>query len=153
MIFFVKEAKIFITTDKLNEWLENYKGKVEGKVLSFEWLDYPVNLEEAFLFSNLVAGDDSEKSMIGKVKTLSDIEKSGIEVFQNSAIIGENAYEVKEGFIISFEEKKVENFNEIYSPPQENTHLTPANSPKKEKSDEPEKPEDILAKFLIEKLK
>ena len=168
---------------------------VDSDKISLPDFPAPFKLAPAVYFTKMVAGEDDTHKLIGKTAETAMLEKKGYEHYQNSVLVGECAYEVKEGFLIwheSREEVKVEKkagvarvhsrtedeFEETIIEPTQLSDieakgpLGPA-EPRPAQNAKPlqtttkpppppqsapsefgdEKPEDLLKKLLLEKLK
>lgn len=91
------------------------------------------DLEEAYYFvRNVVSGSDS-RELIGKVFTREEVLKLGGDIMQNSVIIGDDAYDVEEGFLVF----------------EQGVNLSGGESPKRSRTQEIKS----LASFILENLK
>lgn len=82
-------------------------------------------------FIKLVSGEDTH-SLVGRVKTQTQIQQLGGEHMADSVIIGDSAYEVAEGYV-----------TEVQAP-------APPKADPKKKAANPEA--DLLAAFILDKL-
>jgi hypothetical protein len=140
--------KIFILPEELQKWMETAGVKIVNNAVTLPELPSPYKLEAALFFRKLVAGGEDPGTMVGKIKTMSSIQQSGFELFQNSVIVGDNAYEVDEGFLLSWDEGFAA--RDAQGAPEKDA--APGDS-KTASAKEKETPEDLLARLLMEKLK
>jgi hypothetical protein len=162
--------RIFILPEELQKWLEKAGAKFESGALTIPDLPAPYKMEAALHFSKLVAGNEDPGTLVGKIKTILSIQQAGLERFQNSVIAGDNAYEVEEGFLVSWDEELAarpaqgapekpaaeKKPGEPPAAPAPPTAPEPAAAPRKKSkktAQAKDDPEDMLARLLLEKLK
>lgn len=96
------KKKIFIPQEKLEAWVQERKLSISENVITTLTKDkVSYKLIPAFKFLKLTSGDsdsDSEK-LIGAVKTKEDLKHLNPDIFMDSIIIGNKAYEVEMGYI------------------------------------------------------
>ncbi len=125
-------VKLFLSEKTLEEWSVSEKADlVEGKLVVKDGNSSHLAIA-AVHFSKLVTGDDTH-TLIGKVKTQTQLAALGAEQLQDSVILGDTAYEVVPGFV-----------TEVVSAPSSR----PAEGKKKASSPEA----DLLAAFILDKL-
>lgn len=91
--------RIFVSQRRIQQWTEEGRISVEGNVLTLPELSRQFRLTEAFHVERVVSEGGDTYRLTGKVKTRGQIGTLGGEVFLNSLIIGEAAYEGESGFI------------------------------------------------------
>lgn len=92
------DHRMFVSQATLDEWLGSGRVAVDGEVMSLASVGR-FQLETAFHFlSEIAEGGDSEE-LVGKVKTQEQLASLGGEHCAGSVILGDNAYEVVEGFL------------------------------------------------------
>lgn len=92
--------RIFIPQDKLEAWVHEGKISMSDNVittLTGNRVSY--RLIPAFKFVKLTSGDSDTEKLIGAVKTKDDIKHLKPDIFMDSIIIGDKAYEVEMGYI------------------------------------------------------
>jgi hypothetical protein len=92
-------TRVFLPQDTLEAWLANGRGHVVGETLFLAGSAF--DLESAVRFMSEVAGGGDAQNLVGRVKSLSQIEQLGGEHCSDSVVLGDNAYEVIEGFLAS----------------------------------------------------
>ena len=124
--------KLFLPQKTIEDWAIGEKADlVEGKLVVRETKStHPAT--PAVHFVKLVTGNDVSE-LVGRVKTLAQIQDLGGESMADSVILGETAYEVVTGYI-----------TEVTAPAAQ-----PKVDPKK-KATSPEA--DLLAAFILDKL-
>src|SRR4030042_5640237 len=92
--------KICIPQEKLEAWVQEGKITISDNVITTvtgNKLSY--NLIPAFKFLKLTSGDSDSEKLIGTVKTKDNIKHLKPDIFMDSIIIDNNAYEVEMGYI------------------------------------------------------
>ena len=89
---------MFVSQATLDEWLGNGEVVVEGEVMSLARVGR-FHLETAFHFLSEIAEGGDKEELVGKVKTQAQLATLGGEHCAGSVILGDNAYEVVEGFL------------------------------------------------------
>ena len=137
----MEQNRVFFPQAALDEWVvdESIDLKGEDLVILAEARRYKV-LEAVRVVAE-VSGSDDRHSIVGKVKPRSLLEELGAEILEGSMIIGENAYEVVEGWVAT----PVGTFEEHFS----SADRAKARSARIDKSGgEPNSEEDLLSKFV-----
>ncbi len=96
-------ARVFVPQETLEGWLSASRVHMVGESLFVE--GHAFSLESAVRFVAEVAGGGDEAQLLGRVKTLDQLEALGGEHCAASVVLGENAYEVIEGFVAKAEPK------------------------------------------------
>lgn len=90
-------ARLFVPQEALEAWLSSGQVHVVGENLFVGGQAF--RLESAVRFVNEVAGGGDEPQLLGRVKTLEQLASLGGEHCAASVVLGDNAYEVIEGFV------------------------------------------------------
>ena len=123
--------KLFLPQKTLEEWSVSEKADLqEGKLVVAESKASHA-VTPAVHFVKLVSGND-QSQLVGRVKTMSQLDTLGAEHMMDSVILGETAYEVTPGYIA-----------DVPAP-------APAKGDAKKKATSPEA--DLLAAFILDKL-
>ena len=93
----MSQARVFFPQDVLELWMADGRGHVEGETLELDGT--PFALTGAVRFVAEVAGGGDELGLVGKVKTMAQLEELGGEHVTGSVVLGDNAYEVFDGFL------------------------------------------------------
>lgn len=123
--------KLFLPSAKLEEWVASEQADLNGNDLVVRENKATHAVVNAVHFAKIVSGDDVNQ-LVGKVKTVEQLNALKAEHMADSVILGDAAYEVVSGFIA-----------EVAAAP------TPKADPKK-KAASPEA--DLLAAFILDKL-
>ncbi len=91
--------RIFVSQRRVHQWTEEGRVSVEGNVMNLPELGRTFKLTEAFFVERVVSESGDAFKLTGRVKTRSQIASLGGEVFLNSLIIGDAAYEGDPGFV------------------------------------------------------
>ncbi len=124
--------KLFLPQRILEEWSSTEKADLsEGKlVVADPKSSHPVAAGVHFV--KLVSGNDTH-NLVGRVKSMTQLDELGAEHMADSVILGDTAYEVEPGYLTEV-------------PPEPKAR---PNDPKKK----PISPEaDLLAAFILDKL-
>jgi hypothetical protein len=89
---------LFVPQTVLDRWSEQGKVQVDGYVLTLLGENKAFALTAAVRFLRMEAGDDL-MGLIHKVKTVDALKQMAAEHYLDSVILGENAYEVQQGFL------------------------------------------------------
>ncbi len=122
--------KLFLPEKTLEEWSISEKADlVDGKLVVKETnSSHPII--PAVAFSKMITGDDTH-SLVGRVKTSTQLAALGAEHLQDSVILGDTAYEVVPGYVAD-------------------VVVAVAKPEGKKKATSPEA--DLLAAFILDKL-
>lgn len=91
--------RIFVSQRRIQQWTEEGRVTVENNVLTLPELSRSFRLTEAFHVERVVSNGGDTYRLTGRVKTRGQIGTLGGEVFLNSLIIGEAAYEGESGYV------------------------------------------------------
>jgi hypothetical protein len=89
--------QIFFSQEILDGWIEQEKIIIDQEYLIIPSKEQRFQIKPAMLFLNVVEGKDLY-GLVGKVKLEEEIEQLGAEIYLNSVLIGDTAYEVRRGF-------------------------------------------------------
>ena len=95
----MSHARVFLPQEALEGWMAEGRAQVVGETLLLDGQAF--RLETAARFVGEVAGGGDEPDLVGRVKSLEQIEKLGGEHVAASVVLGDNAYEVVDGFLAS----------------------------------------------------
>lgn len=91
--------RIFVSQRRIQQWAEEGRSVIDGNTLNLPELGRPFRLLEAFHVERVVSESGDPYKLTGRAKTRAQIGTLGGEVFLNSLIIGDVAYEGEPGFI------------------------------------------------------
>ena len=92
-------SRIFVPQETLETWLASGNVHMVGERLIVE--GQPCELAGAVHFVQEVTGGPDEHHLVGRVKPVADLSSLGGELCAGSVVLGENAYDVIEGFLVS----------------------------------------------------
>ena len=89
---------LFVPQSVLDKWSEQGRIEVNGNVLTILGEQKNFALTPAVRFIKMEAGEDNA-GLLAKVKTTDALKQMGAEHYMESVILGENAYQVQQGFL------------------------------------------------------
>jgi hypothetical protein len=136
------QNRIFFPQAALDHWVLEGSVELAGTQLTIIGEGRRYRIAEAVHVLKEVSGTPDANDVIGKVKSKRYFEELGAEVFEDSMIIGENAYDVKTGW--------------LGAPTSSYTEHVAARRPTGmaagEFTAEPKTDEDLLARFLLKNM-
>ena len=94
------KKKIFLPQEKLEAWVKDGKISFSDNVITtLTGNRVKYKLVPAYKFIKLTSGEVDEPKLLGSVKTKDDIKHLKPDIFLDSIIIGDIAYEVEMGYI------------------------------------------------------
>jgi hypothetical protein len=90
--------KLFIPQESLDSWLSADKISLEGETLGVLGTNITLRLVPGCHFKGMQAGND-EQGLLGKVKAKAAVTAMGAEMYMDSVILGDTAYEIETGFV------------------------------------------------------
>jgi hypothetical protein len=91
------QARVFFPQEALETWIANNRAHVVGETLFLDGQAFA--LATALRFVDEVAGGGDEPRLVGRVQTIEQVEALGGEHVSDSVVLGDNAYQVIEGFL------------------------------------------------------
>jgi len=91
--------RVFVPQQTLDGWMSEGRVEVDGETMTLMPEGQRFRLKTAVRFMSEVTGGGDAAELIGKVKDLEQLEGLGGEHVADSVILGDNAYEVVEGFV------------------------------------------------------
>lgn len=92
------ENRVFFPQPALDAWLDAGRADLVGEQLVLE-SGHKLDLEGALRFMAEVADGADPHDLVGTVKTLEEVAAMSGEHQADSVLLGDNAYEVVEGFV------------------------------------------------------
>ena len=89
---------LFVPQSVLDRWSEQGRIQVDGNVLTIIGEQKSFALTSAVRFIKMEAGEDTA-GLLAKVKTTDALKQMGAEHYMESVLLGENAYQVQQGFL------------------------------------------------------
>lgn len=94
----MRDNRLFVPQHMLDQWLSEARVEVEGDVMITKPEGQRFTLTTAVLVKSEVTGSPDAHDLLGKVKDLEQLAAVGAEHYADSVILGDNAYQVVEGF-------------------------------------------------------
>lgn len=91
--------RVFLPQEMLDGWLSEERVDVEGDVMTLRPEGQRFQLKTAVRFLEELADGGDQAKLVGKVKDLDQLEELGGEHCADSVILGDDAYQVVEGFV------------------------------------------------------
>lgn len=95
----MQQSRVFVSQETLDRWLSEERVLVDGEVMTLIPDRRRFTLTTAVHFLTEVAEGGDEPALVGKVKSVGDVQALGGDLCSGSVIVGDNAYEVVEGFL------------------------------------------------------
>lgn len=92
-------ARLFISQDRLDEWTADKKATLDEDRLTITELGKSFKVEPAVRFLKVSGNEDDPNDFVNRVKTEEELAELGADVYMNSVIHGDIAYDVQPGFI------------------------------------------------------
>ena len=93
-------SRLFISVERLEAWSAEGRANLEGDRMTLA--DLPgraFGMQPGIHFVKVTGDDHDPNDLVGRVKTKHDLEEMGGELFGNSVIFKDTAYDIVEGFI------------------------------------------------------
>ena len=90
---------LFLSQSTLETWIDQEEVELDGQSLRLLEDSSHYQLEPAVYIDQVLDGEDS-RNLLGKTCTLAELEAVQADCFRNSVVLGETAYEGKEGFVV-----------------------------------------------------
>lgn len=90
---------LFLPQLAVDTWLADGKARLVDDELRLEPQGFGLRLRSALHFKAEVAEGQDPHDLVGRVKTLDAVAAMDGEHFADSVVLGDNAYEVEEGFL------------------------------------------------------
>ncbi len=92
-------ARLFISQERLDEWTADEKASLVGEVLTLTELGRSFTVETAVRFMKVAGGEPDPNDWLNRVKTEGDLAEVGADLYMDSVIHGDVAYDVQPGFL------------------------------------------------------
>jgi hypothetical protein len=92
-------CRLFLSQEALDLWLAEGRAKIEGEELLDTVSGQKFRLITGVRFVSEVTGAPDTAELVGKVKDAEQLEALKAELMSGSVVLGDNAYEVQEGFV------------------------------------------------------
>ena len=92
-------AKLFISQDRLDAWTADNRVKLEGETLTLLEDGRSFTIRPAVHFIKVAGNDVDPNDLLGKVKDEQALAELGADLYMDSVIMGDTAYDVQPGFV------------------------------------------------------
>ncbi len=92
--------KLFFSQDILDVWCGEAKVSVDGETLTINRTPpSQFRLIPAYRIISVAGGGEDPEKWVNKVKTRDELETAGADVYMNSILVGETAYDAEYGYL------------------------------------------------------
>ncbi len=91
--------RVFFPQAALDDWVGDNRADIKGEDLSLKAEGRRYRIIEAVRVVREVTGADDPHELLGRVKTRAFLTELGAEMLESSMILGDNAYDVVQGFV------------------------------------------------------
>lgn len=91
--------RVFFPQTALDEWVSDNRVDLKGEDLLLKSEGRRYRIIEAVRVMREVTGADDPHELLGRVKTRAFLTELGAEMLESSMILGDNAYDVVQGFV------------------------------------------------------
>jgi hypothetical protein len=95
------ENRLFATSELLDRWIGAGRAELTGNVLVVHATGERYAVEEGARVVKEVTGGGDPHDLVGRVRTLGDFTALGAEVLGRALLLGEAAYDVAPGFVLT----------------------------------------------------
>jgi hypothetical protein len=92
-------SRLFISVDRLEAWSAEGRASLEGDRMTLTELGRSFSMTPAVVFVTATGQDNDPNDLVGRVKSKVALEEMGGELFGNSVIYRDTAYDVIDGFM------------------------------------------------------
>jgi hypothetical protein len=135
---------LFAASDVLDGWIATARVELSGNVLSLRPTGERYAVEEGVQIVREVTGGGDPRALVGRVRTLRDLLALGAEVVGRAMVLGEAAYDVVPGFVLTPVAAP--------APGVPTARAVAVLSRLSEDASRVQSDEDLLARYLIDKL-
>lgn len=95
----MQNSRVFVSQETLDRWLTDERVEVDGETFTMLPERQRFHITTAVHFLREVADGGDQQHLVGKVKDLEQINSLGGDHCSGSVVIGDDAYEVVDGFL------------------------------------------------------
>lgn len=92
-------ARLFISQERLDEWTMDHKAILESGRLELTELGRAFIVVPAVRFLKVSGGEPDPNDFLNRVQTEAELVEIGADLYMNSVIHGDIAYDVQPGFV------------------------------------------------------
>lgn len=92
-------ARLFISQERLDEWTMDQKATLDSGCLTLTELGRAFIVVPAVRFVKVAGGEPDPNDFLNRVKTEKELVDIGADLYMNSVIHGDIAYDVQPGFV------------------------------------------------------
>lgn len=91
--------RVFFPQAALDDWLSGDRVDLKNDELTIKSESRRYKIIEAIRVMREVTGANDPHELVGKVKSKAFLEELGAEILESSMVLGDNAYDVAQGFV------------------------------------------------------
>lgn len=91
--------RIFVSQQRLQQWTEGGKVSVQNDIMILPNLGKSFRLTEAVYVARVVSEGGDVHGLVGRVKTRSQLRALGAEIYHDSLVLADAAYQCEPGFV------------------------------------------------------
>ncbi|QQR90395.1 MAG: hypothetical protein IPJ88_01205 [Myxococcales bacterium] len=91
--------RVFLPQDAVDSWLSDRRIDIQGEIMTLAKGKQKFAIKSAVRFLRELSGQQDQANLVGKVKDMEQLAMLGAEHCADSVLLGDNAYEVVEGFV------------------------------------------------------
>ncbi len=95
----MKATRVFLPQIAVDSWLSQHRIEINGDVMTLTKENTRFTIKSGVHFLEELTGGEDHEGLVGKVKDLQELADLGAELCADSVVLGDNAYQVVEGFV------------------------------------------------------
>ena len=92
-------ARLFISQERLDSWSAEQRVELQGDIMTLADDGRSFRIRPAVRFMRVTGSDDDPHQLVNKVKDEESLAELGGDLYMESVILGEVAYDVQTGFL------------------------------------------------------
>lgn len=93
------QNRLFLSQERLDLWIESERADFEGDVLILMPSGYRLQMKPGVYVGEEATGEADANDLVGKAKDMEQLAALGAEHVHGSVVLGDNAYNVVDGFV------------------------------------------------------
>lgn len=93
------QNRLFLSQERLDLWIEADRADFEGDVLILIPSGYRLRMKPGVYVGEEATGEADAHGLVGKAKDMEQLDALGAEHVSGSILLGDNAYNVVDGFL------------------------------------------------------
>ncbi len=93
------QNRLFLSQERLDLWIESERADFEGDTLILIPSGYMLEMKPGVYVGEEATGEADAHGLVGKAKDMEQLAEMGAEHVSGSILLGDNAYNVVDGFV------------------------------------------------------